>query len=306
MKVTYNWLKDFVEIRLNPRQLADKLTMAGLEVTSLEEKDGDFILEIEVTSNRPDCLSVIGIAREVAAITNKKLKLPRLVHSSQFTAHSESKKQKYPQLFSIKIKDKKDCPLYTAKIIKDVKVAPSPARMKKRLEIISCRSVNNIVDITNYILFETGEPLHAFALDKLNSEKIVVRRAQNNEKIITIDGQERALPSDTLVIADKERAVAIAGIMGGKDTEVTESTKTVLLEAAIFNPVIIRRQRQKLGLQTDSSYRFERGIDLETAGFASWRATQLIQEITGGRCILAKSSRPAKIKKRSINRSPLN
>ena len=299
MKVTYNWLKEFVEIKISPQVLADKLTMAGLEVTSLEEAAGDFIFEIEVTSNRPDCLSVLGIAREVAAITGKKLKW------SQVTSHKSQVKDLRPatcdlRSFSIKIEDKKDCPLYAAKIIKDIKVGPSPSWLMKRLELIGCRSVNNIVDITNYILFERGEPLHAFDLDKLKGNSIFVRRAKPGEKITTIDAEQRMLNPDILVIADAERPVAVAGVMGSKDTEVTEATKNILLEAAAFNPVIVRRGRRNLGIQSESSYRFERGVNLEIVKNASWQAAELIQELAGGKCVLAKSSGLTKTKRKSI------
>ncbi len=300
MKVTYNWLKDFVEIKIAPQALAEKLTMAGLEVTSLEERDGDFVFEIEVTANRPDCLSIIGIAREVAAITGKKLKLAQGTrHKAQ--GKNSSHEPCAMQPLSIKIENKKDCLLYTAKIIKDVKVGPSPDWLKERLELVGVRSVNNIVDITNYILFTHGEPLHAFDLDKLSGDTIIIRRAKQNEKIITIDGQERALNTDVLLIADRNRSVALAGIMGGKDTEVTEITKNILLEAAIFNPIIIRRARQNLGLQSESSYRFERGVDPEIVENASWRAVELIQELVGGRGVLMKRSGLAKTKKKTIN-----
>ena len=307
MRVTYNWLKDFVEIKVAPSALADKLTMAGLEVTSFEEKEGDCVFELEVTSNRPDCLSVAGVAREVAALTNKKLKLPS-VHSPQSTVHSQKKKDKNYGLstmdyrpLSIAIENKKDCPLYTAKIIRNVKVGPSPEWLKKRLELVGCRSVNNIVDITNYVLFALGEPLHAFDLDKLSPDRIIVRRALNAEKIITIDAEQRMLNPDVLVIADKEKPVAIAGIMGAKDTEVTEGTKNILLEAAVFNALIIRRTRQALGLSSESSYRFERGIDLGIVEYASGQAARLIQELAGGSCVLVKSSATPKTRKKNIN-----
>lgn len=332
MKVTYSWLKDFVEIKLSPQALAEQLTMAGLEVVSLEERSGDFIFEIEVTSNRPDWLSVIGVAREVAALTDKKLKLPQLVRGPQTTVHSGKKKGKNLGLsagacwpLSIEIEDKKDCPLYAAKIIQGVKVGPSPDWLKKRLELIGCRSINNIVDITNYVLFETGEPLHAFDLDKIvrrladlpvSQLNIIIRRAKSGEKITTIDGTERKLNEGTLIIASgAEEAtgqpanrptgqpIAIAGIMGGKDSEVTMSTKNVLLEAAVFNPVLIRRGRQAVGLQTDSSYRFERGVDLETAGYASWQAANLIQDLAKGSLVAAKSAGSAKTKSKTISLS---
>ncbi len=290
MRVTYNWLKDFVDIKINPNALADKLTMAGLEVSSIEESEGDSVFEIEITSNRPDWLSVVGIAGEIAAITGKKLKFgSRFSVIGSRVSVSRIPKTEHRNL-AIKIENKTDCPLYTAKIIKDVKIGPSPDWIKKRLELIGCRSINNVVDITNYVLFTWGEPMHAFDLDKLDSEFICVRRAKEGEKIITIDSQERLLNVETLVIADKEKAIALAGIMGGKDTEVTEGTKNILLEAAVFNPVTIRRARQKLGISTDSSYRFERGIALETVERASEQAVGLINMLAGGNCILAKKS----------------
>lgn len=298
MKITYNWLKDFVDIKATPQALADRLTMVGLEVTSLEEKDGDFVFEIEITSNRPDWLSVIGIAREVAAITGKKLKTPKELVRSRAVSSGH--------YFSVEIEDKKDCSLYTAKIICDCKVTLSPDWLKKRLELIGCRSVNNAVDITNYILFESGQPLHAFDLDKLSPGRIIVRRAKKDEKITAIDGQEKMLCQDILVISDKEKPVAIAGVMGGKDTEVVEGTKNILLESAAFNPVIVRRGRQRLGLQSESAYRFERGVNLETVESASWRAAHFIQEMTGGKCVLAISSKPSKAKIRQVTLDSAN
>lgn len=292
MKVTYNWLKDFVDIKIPAKVLSDKLTMAGLEVGSLEEKEGDFVFEIEITSNRPDWLSVIGIAREIAAITNKKLR------ATGYRLRVR-KLDKLP--FKINIESNKDCPLYTARIIRGVKVGPSPDWLKKRLELIGCRSVNNIVDITNYALFTYGEPLHAFDLDKLAQGGINVRRARQGEKVVTIDAQERQLNPGILVIADDKIPVAVAGVMGSKDTEVTASTKNILLEAASFNPIVVRRGRQSLGIQSDSSYRFERGVNLDMVDEASGRAAELIQELSGGSCILTKSSNLIKNKKKTIS-----
>lgn len=294
MRVTYNWLKDFVEIKTAPQALADKLTMAGLEVTSLEEKEGDVVFEIEVTANRPDWLSVIGIAREVAAITGVKRSQEHKVTRAQGHKNTRS------QGFAIEIQDKKDCPLYIARIIKEVKVGPSPDWMKKRLELVGCRSVNNIVDTTNYILFTFGEPLHAFDLDKLSGGMIIVRRGKKEEKITTIDGEQKMLGPEILVIADKDKPAAIAGIMGGKDTEVKEATKNILLEAAVFNPVLIRRGRRSLGLASESAYRFERGIDPGVVEQASQVAAGLIEELAGGSCVLAKSLGAAQKKKRTL------
>jgi phenylalanyl-tRNA synthetase beta chain len=296
MKFTYNWLKDFVEIKILPEQLADKLTMAGLEVTSLEEKGGDFVFEIEVTSNRPDWLSVMGIAREAAAITNTKIKAATR-HKTQDT----SKGKKFsPQNLHLEIENRKDCPLYTAKIIRGVKVGPSPQWLAARLELVGCRSINNVVDITNYVLFTYGEPLHAFDLDALKGDMICVRRAKDREKIITIDGDEKKLNGDILVIADQDKPVAVAGVMGGKASEVTEATRNVLLEAAVFDPVLIRRGRRALGLQSESSYRFERGVDSGIVEPASAEAVRLLQDICTGSCVLAKASQRPREKSKSI------
>jgi len=280
VKVTYNWLKDFVDLKISPQKLAEKLTMAGLEVIALEKRDGDFVLEIEITSNRPDWLSVLGVAREVAAITGQKLKLGARCQVSG--ASGKPKHQAPSTKHLIIVEDKKDCPLYTARIIKNIKVGPSPEWLRKRLELVACRSVNNVVDITNYVLFELGQPLHAFDLDKLSQNEIRVRRANVNEKIITIDGITRILSSEILVIADAHKPLAIAGIMGGKETEVTLKTRNILLEGAVFNPMLVRRAKQKLGLQSESAYRFERGVDLEAVKSASWAAEELILKLAYG------------------------
>ncbi|MBP7215678.1 MAG: phenylalanine--tRNA ligase subunit beta [Candidatus Omnitrophica bacterium] len=294
MKVTYQWLKDFVDIRIAPRELAEKLTMAGLEVVSLEEAEGDVIFEIEITSNRPDWLSVVGIAREVAAVTGKTIKRSP---GRKVTRSSGQRKE----ICSIKIEDKLDCPLYTAKIIQGVKVGASPEWLKKRLELVGCRSVNNVVDITNYLLFELGEPLHAFDMDTLEGSVIMVRKAKSNEKIVSIDAVPRPLYQEVLVIADEKKPVAIAGIMGGKDTEVTERTTNILLEGAVFNPVVVRRGRQKLGLQSEAAYRFERGVDCGTVFEASARATALILEHCGGKlCAVQQAGSPVIRKNRVV------
>jgi phenylalanyl-tRNA synthetase beta chain len=291
MKVTYSWLKDFVDIKIAPDDLAERLTMAGLEVVALEKRGGDFVFEIEITSNRPDWLSVTGIAREVAAITKSKIK------NQKVQLRIEKSKQ---EKFEIKIENNKDCPLYTAKIIRGVKVGASPEWLKNRLELVGCRSVNNIVDITNYVLFETGEPLHAFDLDKLNSPAIIVRRAKAGEKLVTIDGEEKQLFPGILVIADAQKAIACAGIIGGKDSEVTESTKNILLEAAVFDPVLIRRGKQALGLQSESAYRFERSVDASMVEPASLMAAQLIEKLSPGKIVLAKNAGVGKSIKKNI------
>lgn len=293
MKVTYNWLKEYVDVKLPPEKLAHALTMAGSEVKSIDKAAGDYVFEIEVTPNRADCLSIIGIAREAAAITGKKLKIPK----------SAVKNTQPKGRISVEIKDKKLCPRYSGRVIEGVGVTDSPKWMQERLKAMDLRPVNNIVDITNYCLFETGQPMHAFDLDKIKGGKIIIRRAEKGEKITTIDGIERELSVDTLIIADAKKPVAIAGVMGGLDTEVGPSTRNLLLESAYFDPVSVRRTSRKLGLRSESSYRFERGVGLEAVVAASDRAAVLINKLAGGAVkeLVDKGEKRIKPKKVSCN-----
>ncbi len=277
MRVSLSWLKDFIDIKGGLDKVQESLTMIGLEVTSSQTIEKDCIVDIEITPNRSDCLSILGVARELRAATDKSLKTPQSIKKYYM------KKAPAQGSAKIEILDKKGCLRYVGCIIKNVKVAPSPKWLIERLNAMGVRSVNNIVDITNYALFETGQPLHAFDLDKLEGNKIIVRKAKAGENIITIDGIRRELDPTMLVIADKERPVAIAGIMGGKDTEITEGTKNILLESAYFDPVMVRRAQQKLLLASESSYRFERGVDFAMILSGSARAQELIKEIAGGR-----------------------
>ncbi|MCX7661468.1 MAG: phenylalanine--tRNA ligase subunit beta [Candidatus Omnitrophica bacterium] len=304
MKFTYNWLKDFVELKASPSQLAERLTMTGIEVVSLEKKEDDFVFEIEVTPNRPDCLSIAGIAREISAIFGTKLK---------FKNQPPNFKKDYKDVFlNIHIEDKKSSPLYTGILIKNLRVENSPSWLRKRLELVGLRSINNVVDITNYILICWGEPLHAFDLDKLRNlaktEKlnIFVRKARADEKIVTLDGIPRSFSGkEVLLIAsgkNKESSypIAIAGIMGGKETEVDFSTRAILLESAIFNPILIRRGSRALGLSTESSYRFERGVSFYNQRMATSQALALLREICGGEVFSYKESIFLKPKRRKI------
>ena len=273
MKITYAILKEYCPVALEPKKLADLLTRHGLKVESLEGQGDNTVFEFEITANRPDCLSFTGIAREVALITKAKCIPQSALRILQTKARSGS---------FIEIKDSKLCPMYIGRIIRNVKVGQSPAWLKAHLESLGSRSINNIVDITNWVLLETGQPLHAFDLDKLSGQQIVVRSANKGEKMLAIDAKAYVLTPDMLVIADNKNPVALAGIMGGKDTEVTESTKNILLESAYFNPACIRRTSRQLALPTDSSYRFERIVNPKGVEVASQRATQLILELAGG------------------------
>ncbi|HLB24759.1 MAG TPA: phenylalanine--tRNA ligase subunit beta [Nitrospirota bacterium] len=387
MRISYNWLKEYVDITLTPQQLADRLTMAGLEVEGLEYlgegikgvvvgrivsmkphpsadrltlcevdtgteslpvvcgarnmKEGDKVplatvgaelpggmkiekaelrgvassgmlcsekelglakesaglmilpqdakvgedivkalglddwaLEVNVTPNRPDCLSVVGIAREAAALTRKKLKLPQ--------AKLKEKGPDIKGLAGVEIKDAELCPRYAGRLVRGVKAGGSPEWMKRRLAAVGLRSINNVVDVTNYVMMELGQPLHAFDYDLLEGHRIIVRTAAEGEKFTTLDGVERTLPDNTLMICDAARPVAIAGVMGGQNSEVGPSTVNVFLESAYFSPSGIRRAAKKLGLHTEASHRFERGMDPEGLILALDRAAGLIAELGGG------------------------
>ena len=244
--------------------------------TPLSEALGldDVVFELEITPNRPDCLSLIGVAREIRAETGNPLKLP--------TVDPQENGINLQDLTSVTIDAPDLCPRYAARVIQGVKVAESPAWLQQRLESVGIGVINNIVDVTNFVLMEYGQPLHAFDYHKLAENRIVVRRARDNEQITTLDEVARELTSDMLVIADAEKPVALAGIMGGYDSEITETTCDVLLESAYFNPLSIRATAKALGISTEASYRFERGADPGAVLAALDRAAQLIAELTGG------------------------
>lgn len=286
MKVSLEWLKEFVTIRLSPEELAHRLTMAGSEVIGIVRTGGEPVLDFEITPNRPDCLSIIGIAREIAAITGSKLKLPPVVQGSRLKVQGKQPRTSNLEPRTplvIRIEDRKGCRRYIGRLIKGVRPGLSPSWMQQRLEACGIRPINNLVDITNYVLLEYGQPLHAFDHRKLSDGTILVRRAHANEKIAALDGNAYALSSEDLVIADATRPVAIAGVMGGQESAVNEHTTTVLLESAEFDPLSVRRTARRLGMATESSYRFERGVDPAGVETASRRAAQLIIEIAGGR-----------------------
>ena len=237
----------------------------------------DTVYEIELTPNRPDCLSVIGVAREIAAIGNARLNYPDFKLSD--------KDNKITKLTSIRIEAPDHCPRYVARLIDDIHIKPSPFWLQERLLSVGQRPINNIVDVTNFVLMETGQPLHAFDFDRLAENRIVVRTANKGETFFTLDQKERVLDSEMLMICDGEKAVAIGGVMGGLNSEIEDSTTRVLLESAYFSPISIRRTSKRLGLNTDASHRFERGIDPEGQIAAANRAATLMAELSGGRLI---------------------
>jgi len=253
----------------------DTMEPLGTDINTVLADHKDYIFDLFITSNRPDCLSHVGVAREVAAFTNKKVNLPHV-------KINESGKQQTKDLVKIKIEYPEGCPRYTARVIKNVKIGPSPDWIKLKLESIGLRSINNVVDVTNFVLNELGQPLHAFDYDKIEGNQIIVKNSQPGSKFTTLDEKERKLPENTVMICDAKREVAIGGIMGGMNSEVSDVTTNILLESAYFAPVNIVTSTRKLGLMTDASTRFEKGTDHDKVIYALDRAAQLIQDLAGG------------------------
>jgi len=274
MKILYNWLKEFVDLAATPEDLRTRLSLSGTAVEALEQTPAGPLLDAELTSNRADCLGHYGIAREAAALYRLPLN-PVEAYPREVAEYAKTATR-------VDIESPELCGRYTARVLRGVKVGPSPDWLRQRLEALGQASINNVVDATNYVMLELGHPLHAFDLDLLAERRIVVRRARSGERIRTLDGIERTLTTEMCVIADASRAVAIAGVMGGAETEIQSATKTILLESAWFDPISIRRTSKALGLRTEASMRFERGADAEMAEMASRRCAELIQKLGGG------------------------
>jgi phenylalanyl-tRNA synthetase beta chain len=274
MKIVYNWLKEFVDATAPAAELRSRLSLAGMAVDSLEESAAGPVFDVEVTANRPDCLGHYGLAREVAAIYRLPVKplAPKLKESGGKSADAMRVEIEAPEL----------CGRFTARVMRGVKVQPSPDWLRQRLDAIGQNSINNVVDVTNYVMFELGQPMHAYDLDKLSGGRIIARRAKPGEKMRTLDGTERTLTKDMCVIADGAHALGVAGVMGGAESEIGFASRNLLLEAAWFDPISVRRASKALGLRTEASYRFERGADPEMAEMASRRAAELIQQLAGG------------------------
>ena len=275
MKISLNWLSDYIETGLPAEEIAEILSDLGLPCEGIEHLEDDAVIDVEVTSNRGDCLSHIGIARELAAATGKELKLPAV--------KLDELDKDVTEFAGVEIIEPDLCGRYTARIIEGVKVGPSPDWLRNRLEAVGLRSVNNVVDATNYAMMETGQPPHAFDYARIAEGKIIVRKAVAGERLISIDGATCELDTNMLIIADARVAVAIAGVMGGLHTEVSETTATVLLEDAYFDQVSIRKTSRRLGLPSEAAFRFERTVDIEMVDWASKRTAQLITQAAGGK-----------------------
>ena len=272
MNISYKWLKELIDIDLDPETLAEKLTLVGLELDGMRTVGDDHIFDIEVTSNRGDCLSHLGVAREISAFSNKDIRFPESLADEPHVEPTDL----------VRIEDPDLCRRFTARTIKNVNIGPSPAWLVKRLEAIGERSINNVADITNYVMHELGQPMHAFDLRKLAGNSIVVRRAKSGETITTLDEIERKLNSSMLMICDQEKPVAVGGVMGGLDSGITEETSEVLLEVAYFKRDSIRQTSRDLNLSSEASYHFERGVDIDNLTRASNRAARLICELAAG------------------------
>jgi len=276
MKVVYNWLTDFVDVTATPQELASRLALSGTNIGCVENGPHGAVFDAEVSSNRPDCLAHLGVAREVAAIHKRSLK---------FTVPkpAESATSKASDAISVEIQNAELCGRYTARVIRGVKIQPSPKWLKDRLEACGIACISNIVDITNYVMMELGNPMHAFDYDKVRDHRIVVRRTRTGEKMRTLDGLERVLDPGMPLVCDGDGSRSIgSGVMGGAETEISFSTKNVLLECAWFEPVSIRRAARSMKLHTEASTRFGRGADPEMAEVASRRAVELILQLAGG------------------------
>src|SRR5438132_1853074 len=272
MKISPHWLRDFVDLQVNYHQLADDLTLAGIAVESISGEGDRTIFDMDITTNRPDAMNHYGVARECSAIYNLPLKpiapqLPAAIGSAEF---------------QIQIDEPALCPRFTGRILRDVTIKPSPAQISKRLALLDQRPINNAVDATNYTLWELGKPTHVFDLDLLEGGKLIVRRARDGEKVKTLDGIERKLTTEDLVVADGRKPVALAGVMGGFDTMITDKTRNILIESAWWDPITIRKMSRRHGLHTDASHRFERGADLESTVLSCDRVAELILAAGGG------------------------
>lgn len=280
MIVSWDWLHEYVQPERAVDEITHRLTMTGLNLEGVEPVADDTAIDLEVTSNRPDCLGHIGVAREISALFDCPLQIP--------AAQVEETAAAAADVVQVDISDQQLCPRYIARVIRGVKVGPSPLWLQRRLETLGITPINNVVDVTNYVLMECGQPLHAFDLAKLAGQRIEVRPARAGEKLEAINHITYELQPQNLVIADGERPVAIAGVMGGADTEISESSTDILIETAAFLPLSVRNTARQLNLRSDSSYRFERGVDLAQLDWASRRCCELIQS-TGGGEILAGS-----------------
>jgi phenylalanyl-tRNA synthetase beta chain len=290
MKISVDWIQNYIDIDLPVSRLIEVLDNIGLLIEDWEERNGDVILDVETYANRPDTLGHMGIARELAAALGLSVKEQRL-------SLAEINKD-ISDLIDVQIWDDDLCPRYSGMVVKDIEVGPSPDWLTKKLEAMGLNPINNVVDVTNYVLFATAQPIHAFDLDKIAGKKIIVRRAKQGEKLLSLEEKEVNLTSEMLVIADEEKPVALAGVIGGENTAVSDSTKNVFIESAYFDPVSVRKTSKMTGIQTDAAYRFERGADVSFSPEAARLAASLFSRFGGKVCrgLVDVYPKPRKIK----------
>lgn len=275
MKVSLAWLKEFIDFTASTEELAKVLTLAGLEVEGVETRGEDTLFDLSLTPNLGHCMSMAGVAREIAALLKLPMKLPGLEMKEEGPLIED--------LVSVEVKDRVHCPRYCARVVEGVTVGPSPDWLVEKLEACGVRSVNNIVDATHFVMLGLGQPMHAFDLDKIEENKVVVTSKGGHKTLVTLDEKERTFPKEALLICDGKGPVAVAGVMGGLDSAVSEGTRRILLESAYFHPTMVRRVSKEIGLRTDSSIRFEKGIDPNGVPIALDQAAALIQSIAGGK-----------------------
>src|SRR5436305_1637403 len=275
MKLSPQWIRDFVELWVDDRRLAEDLTAAGIAVEAMSGSGENTVFEMEIGTNRPDAMNHYGVAREASAIYDLPLKplQPKLPAAS-------SKGD-----FAIEVAEPDLCPRFTARVLRGIRIKPSMEKVAHRLSLLDQRPINNAVDATNYALWEMGKPTHVFDLDLLEGAKLIIRRARDGEMLKTLDGINRKLTREDLVVADARKPIALAGVMGGFYTMITDKTRNILIESAWWSPITIRKMSRRHGLHTDASHRFERGADFESTVVSCDRVAELILESAGGELV---------------------
>ncbi|MGA7906589.1 MAG: phenylalanine--tRNA ligase beta subunit-related protein, partial [Candidatus Sulfotelmatobacter sp.] len=293
MKLSSQWIRDFVDLTVDDRRLAADLTSVGIAVEGISGSGADTVFEMEIGTNRPDAMNHYGVAREAAAIYDVALKqlsgfgssgakAPDRNKAASGAAGSRALSKHHEVRFPITVEEPQLCPRFTARVIRGTNILPSPGKIAHRLQLLEQRPISNAVDATNYVLWEIGKPTHVFDMDLLEGGKLIIRNARNGERLKTLDGVERKLTPEDLVVADAKKPVGLAGVMGGYDTMITEKTHNILIESAWWDPITIRKASRRHGLHTDASHRFERGADFESTVLSCDRVAELILQSGGG------------------------
>jgi phenylalanyl-tRNA synthetase beta chain len=287
MKLLPHWVREFVDLTVDNRQLAEDLTAVGIAVEGISGSGDDTVFQMEIGTNRPDAMNHYGVAREAAAIYDLSLKAlrPKLPSAAKAASHPDSNGTTEVVPFPITVEEPQLCPRFSARVIRGTKIKPSPEEIAHRLQLLDQRPISNAVDATNYVLWEMGKPTHVFDMDLLEGGKLVIRKAKNGEKLKTLDGVERTLSSEDLVVADAKKPVGLAGVMGGFDTMITDKTRNILIESAWWDPVTVRKSSRRHGIHTDASHRFERGADFESTVLSCDLVAALILESGGGELV---------------------